>query len=215
MGIKIIGVIVIQRINIVSLMFPLLFIMCNLKQKKIQRNVPETIQTKQKRDESNKLSKPSSSSKIYYSEEKTVDTLIAGFNILYEIRNNGKFIINDYVDSEGNRDTLWFADREVTLSIDKNSNPIFLNRLVNQIFFNIPIEEREKYMLMYFDLKHLSNDSIIFDVCFTIPETGVFYAYEYKVFGDGKEEVNMLDCVLAPKRVGQSYRIKSIIILLT
>ncbi|WP_081698283.1 DUF4738 domain-containing protein [Bacteroides graminisolvens] len=162
---------------------------CNGTKNKINdKNTRDTISV----DLSIKPGQVERKHKVIPFESVNVDSIIGRYHVLYKTQDNGQ-VVTKYpiIDGKG-KDTVYYACRDMILTINKDGKDILLNRKIQQDDFRAFIPEKEivRYSLSYFSIREARNNEIVFEISFCVPDTDVCYWFELIVLDNGDVKIN-------------------------
>ena len=176
-------------------LFALIFVVgyllssCNETKNKINdENTRDTIGV----DLSIKPAKVERKHKVIPFDSVNVDSIVGNYHVLYKTQDNGR-VVTKYriIDGKG-KDTVYYANGDVVLTINKDGKDILLNRKIQRDDFRAFIPEKEiaKYSLSNFSIREVRDNEITFDISFCIPDTDIYYPFELVVSDNGSIKIN-------------------------
>ena len=162
---------------------------CNETKNKINdKNTRDTISV----DLSIKPGQVERKHKVIPFDSVNVDSIVGNYHVLYKTQDNGR-VVTKYriIDGKG-KDTVYYANGDVVLTINKDGKDILLNKKIQRNDFRTFIPEKEivNYILSNFSIREVKDNEIAFDISFCIPDTDIYYPFEFIVSDNGSIIIN-------------------------
>ena len=127
-------------------------------------------------------------SRIIKLDEGNNDTIIGEYRIFYKKVDNNEIIKIGRED----KDTLYYANQEIFLTIKNGSENIVFNRKIQRNDFSsfIPKSEINNYYMSNFSINKVSLETLSFLINFCVPDTDNCYFFELIVRNDGNIKIN-------------------------
>ena len=126
--------------------------------------------------------------KEIHKDDIIVDTLISNFNVKYSIKSSNDLVTTYPISDGKGQDTIYYADRNINLSVSFNNKNLYNNKELDKSDFNFG--EKERYYLNYFRIQQITSTLAIFKVSFCMPDTDICYEFELNISKKGKVEIN-------------------------